>query len=488
MDAAAFPREIQNSVFYFVGIKGTGMAALAELLFRRGGRISGSDVAEKFYTDDVLTDLGIPYFEGFKAAQVPPDAALVVYSAAYSPDTHTELRMARELGLPLLSYPEALAAFSRRMPFGGIAGVHGKTTTTALAGTLVRELGLPGSVLTGSAAANFDGHSTWTGGEDFFIAETCEYRRNFLVFQPRWIILTSIEEDHLDYFKNYADIYSAFLEYCGVLEKGGALIYCADDHGSREAAAEIAGKRKDLRCIPYGIQADGAYRVVSATEKSGAGLFRLAGIDTDFEIHIPGFHTVLNCAAALALVQTISSGLGRPSPSPELLAKGVSSFRGCKRRSEILGEAAGILFMDDYAHHPTALKTTLQGLRSFYPERRIVADFMSHTYSRTQALLDDFAASFSSADIVILHKIYASARETNTHSVSGRLLFEKTRSQHPHAVYFEEVMDAADYLKKELRAGDLFISLGAGNNWQLGKKLFQDFQEIKTKSIQEAVP
>jgi UDP-N-acetylmuramate--alanine ligase len=483
MNFGAFPREIQDALFYFVGIKGTGMAALAELLFRRGGRITGSDVGDKFYTDEVLTSLGIPYFEGFDAAQVPPGAALVVHSAAYSPDTHSELLKAKELGLPLLSYPEALGAFSRRMPFAGIAGVHGKTTTTALAGTLVRELGLAGSVLAGSAVSNFDGHSTWTGGEDFFIAETCEYRRNFLAFQPRWIVLTSIEEDHLDYFRDYADIYSAFLEYCRGLEKGGALIYCADDRGACEAAAELAKTRPDLRCIPYGRQAAGGYRVVFCAEKSGATVFRLAGIDADFEVHIPGFHTVLNCAAALALVQTISADLGLAAPKPELPAKGISAFRGCKRRSEILGEAGGVLFMDDYAHHPTALKTTLRGLKSFYPNRRIVADFMSHTYSRTQALLDDFALSFSGADLVILHKIYASARETNSKGVSGRDLFEKTRGVHSRVVYFEEVMDAADYLKKELKAGDLFITLGAGDNWRLGEKLFR---EMPAKAAGEA--
>jgi UDP-N-acetylmuramate--alanine ligase len=474
MDLGAFPQEIHGSLFYFVGIKGTGMAALAELLFRQGARITGSDVADKFYTDGVLTGLGIPYFEGFDAAQVPPGAALVVYSAAYSPDKHEELLRAKEIGLPLLSYPEALGAFSRRMPFAGIAGVHGKTTTTALAGTLVRGLGLPGSVLAGSAAGNFDGRSTWAGGEDFFIAETCEYRRNFLAFRPRWIILTSIEEDHLDYFRDYADIYSAFLEYCGGLEKGGALVYCADDRGASEAAAQLAEKRPDLRMVAYGRQAPGGWRVVSCEEKSGATVFRLAGIDLDFEVHVPGFHTVLNCAAALALVQTLSADLGLAAPAPEVLAKGISCFRGCKRRSEILGEAGGVLFMDDYAHHPTALQTTLRGLRNFYPNRRIVADFMSHTYSRTQALLDEFARSFSCADSVILHKIYASAREADAGSVSGRDLFEKTRGIHPRAAYFEEVMDAADYLKKELKAGDLFITLGAGDNWRLGEKLFRE--------------
>ncbi|MDR3200779.1 MAG: UDP-N-acetylmuramate--L-alanine ligase [Spirochaetales bacterium] len=482
MNTDAFPKEIKNTRFYFVGIKGTGMAALAELLSRLGAKITGSDVADVFYTDSVLQNLGIPFFQGFNREQVPQDAAMVVYSAAYSAHTHPELLRAKELGLPLMTYPEALGAFSRRMPFAGIAGVHGKTTTTALAGTLVRELGLAGSVLAGSAVSNFDGRSTWPGGDDFFIAETCEYRRNFLAFRPRWIILTSVEEDHLDYFKDYADIRGAFLEYCRKLEKKGALIYCADERGACEVAREIQKERPDLRCIPYGRAADGEYRISHVTQKPGATVFRLAGIDTDFEARIPGFHTVLNAAAAAALVQIIQEDLGLPR-KPEtaaLLAKGVSSFRGSKRRSEILGEAGGILFMDDYAHHPTALKTTLAGLRSFYPGRRIVADFMSHTYSRTAALLDGFASSFDDADLLVLHKIYASAREAKTGGVSGKDLFEKVRPLHPAAVYFEEVMDAADYLKSELRPGDLFITLGAGDNWRLGKKLFDELTAARS--------
>jgi UDP-N-acetylmuramate--alanine ligase len=483
MDAGIFPSEIKNTLFYFVGIKGTGMAALAELFFRQGARVTGSDIAEKFYTDTVLRSLGIPFFEGFDAAQVPRNARAVVYSAAYPPDSHPELLAAKELGIPLFSYPEALGAFSRRLPSAGIAGVHGKTSTAALAGTLIRELGLPGSVLAGSAVNNFDGYSTWTGGGDFFIAETCEYRRHFLFFHPRWIVLTSVEPDHLDYFKSYEDIHSAFVEYCRNLSRDGALIYCADDPGARKVMEDCRGERPGLRCIPYGRGAEGAYRIVSLEEKPGATVFRLAGIDRDFEVHVPGIHTALNCAAAIALTQTIQTGLAAHSPAPDspafpdALVRGIAAFRGSKRRSECLGEAGGILFADDYAHHPTAIKTTLKGFRRFYPGRRIVADFMSHTYSRTAALLEDFAASFTDADIVVLHKIYASAREANSGGISGADLFEKTRKNHPKALYFEEVMDAAAYLRKELKSGDLFITLGAGDNWRLGRRLFDEIKE-----------
>jgi UDP-N-acetylmuramate--alanine ligase len=497
MNIPIFPQELRNISLYFVGIKGTGMAALAELLFRQDARITGSDTEEKFYTDSVLRGLGIPFFEGFDAAQVPRDARAVVYSAAYSPDKHPELLRAKELGIPLFSYPEALGAFSQRLPSAGIAGVHGKTSTAALVGTLIRELGLPGSVLAGSAVSSFDGYSTWVGGQTFFVAETCEYRRHFLFFHPRWIVLTSVELDHPDYFKDYEDIHSAFVEYCRNLSPGGTLVYCADDPGACKVMEDCSRERRDLRYIPYGRRAEGSYRITSLEEKPGATVFRLSGIDRDFEARVPGLHTVLNSAAAIALVQTIQTDLtadnsspkAEPSPipgaplsswpplSPEALVRGIVSFRGSKRRSECLGEAGGILFADDYAHHPTAIKTTLKGFRRFYPERRIVADFMSHTYSRTAALLEDFAASFSDADILVLHKIYASAREINSKGISGKDLFEKTRKHHPRVVYFEEVMDAAAYFCKELKAGDLFITLGAGDNWRLGRRLFDEIKE-----------
>ena len=469
MEQSVLPKNLSGLPLYFVGIKGTGMAALAELFHKLGARVSGSDTRDRFYTDDILRELGIPFHEGFEASQVPAGARLVIYSAAYRADTHPELLRAAELGLPLITYTEALGYYSGFMPSAGVAGVHGKTTTAAMAGTLVRELGLPGSVLAGSAVGNFDGRSTWSGGGEFFIAETCEYRRHFLSFHPRWTVLTSVEADHLDYFADYADILSAFVEYGRRIEKGGALIYCADDPGAREAAEAVGrGRRGDLRFFPYGRTADGPYRIVRTEPGSGSTVFRLEGIGRDFETRIPGFHSVLNASAAVALVRTIASDLGlggrTRESEEEALVRGVASFRGSKRRSEILGEARGILFMDDYAHHPTALRTTLAGLREFHPDRRILADFMAHTYSRTSALLEDFASSFGSADLVILHKIYASARESNTMGISGRDLFEAVRRHHPRVEYFEEPADAAEYLRGELRDKDLFITLGANNN------------------------
>ncbi|GAB4224009.1 MAG: UDP-N-acetylmuramate--L-alanine ligase [Spirochaetales bacterium] len=478
-------KQVSNLSFHLVGIKGTGMAALAELLVRMGARVRGSDTSDTFYTDEILQSLGIPYVEGFQAENLDPAVDYVVYSAAYNPDTHPELIRARSLGLPLFSYPEALGALSSTLPSAGVCGVHGKTTTTALAGTLVKAAGLGGCVLAGSAVSNFGNRSTYFGGKEFFIAETCEYRRHFLHFHPRWIVLTSIEEDHLDYFRDYEDILQAFVEYGMQLPEGGTLIFCADDPGAMEATVRILRARPDVWAIPYGTTAEGPYRIYEVQTGMGVTRFHLDGFPLTFELHVPGEHTVLNATAAIALVCTIREQLMQEAGQggscadaiEEDLVEGLAQFRGSRRRSEILGEVSGILVADDYAHHPTAIRKTLAGFRSFYPERRLVVDFMSHTYSRTKALLDEFSQAFEAAHTVILHKIYASAREKNDGSISGKDLFQAVQRHHSAVYYFEEVMDALPFVQKYLKPGDLFITLGAGDNFRLSHALIEALRQ-----------
>ena len=499
----------EGKKIYFIGIKGTGMAALAEMFQKLGADVSGSDTSEKFYTDEVLKSLSIPYNEGFKRENVPDSADLVIHSSAYSRDKNPELIAAAEKGLTVKEYTEALGAFSADIKSCGIAGVHGKTTTTGILGTVLKTLDLPVSVLAGSAVSNFDGKSTFINGNRYFAAETCEYKRHFLSFHPDLILLTGIEADHLDYFKDYDDIFSAFYEYAEKLPENGTLVYCSDDKGASELALKLKKKRNDLIFIPYGFDAEGDYKITSFIQKEGRICFSLAGFEKEFEVRIPGKHTVLNCAGAAAAAAVISADIKnsaeqikntaasagsnsadekqRPpagnvpaecdSSFTEKLAEGFSAFSGSRRRSEILGERGGILFMDDYAHHPTALKTTIEGFKNFYPGRRIVVDFMSHTYSRTRALLDDFASSFSSADLVIINRIYASAREKGEKSDLDRRFFERVCDFHSNVCYYEEPLSAFEYLKEELKAGDVFITMGAGDNWTLGRKLFESFQD-----------
>ncbi|MDR1278281.1 MAG: UDP-N-acetylmuramate--L-alanine ligase [Treponema sp.] len=475
-----------GAVVYFAGIKGTGMCALAELMFNAGVRVSGSDISEVFYTDAILRELGIPYFESFDPAHIQGPIDLLIHSAAWSPETNVELAEALKRGLPVLKYTDALGAYSAGFDSSGITGVHGKTTTTALAGTLIRGAGLPAQILTGSAVAGFNGHSTLNLGNKYFVAETCEYRRHFLSFHPKRIVLTAVESDHQDYFPTYKSIRDAFVEYGRLLPPGGALIYCADDPGAAEVAGILEKENRGLRFVPYGFCASGDFGITACDVQDEQTLMRVRGFPGEFRLRIPGRHTALDAAAALALTSLLvktefgndegGGENGWNEARRENVRKALEEFRGSKRRSEILGEAGGILFMDDYGHHPTAIKTTLEGLRAFYPRRRLVVSFMSHTYTRTAALLDQFAASFEKADVVFFHKIYASARELYHGGVTGKSLYEKTRALRGEVYYVDEPLDAAAPLEKILKPGDLFLSLGAGNNWPLGERLLAYFR------------
>jgi len=480
---------------YFVGIKGTGVCAMAELMKRAGFKVSGSDIPEEFYTDKILKKLDIPFYEDIDTTRIKKDIDMVIYSAAYSVETNPELAKAAELKIPMIKYTDALGAWSAMFDSTGVCGVHGKTTTTAMCGVLMRAAGLPAQVLVGSAVLDFDEMSTISLGSKYFIAEACEYRKHFLSFHPSRIILTSVESDHQDYFPTYESIRGAFVEYCRLLPEGGQLFYCADDQGASEVAGIIKKDDRNIKLIPYGFTAFGDYQIVSYNIDSAScsgdsrarTVFTLAGFKEAgvFKLSIPGRHEVLNAAAAFALANELTKNENGKLLS-ELQIQSIKSafenFKSTKRRSEIIGEAGGILFMDDYGHHPTAIKTTLEGIKSFYPDRRLIVSFMSHTYTRTSFLLNEFATAFNDADVVFFHKIYASARENYKGGVNGKTLYEKAASvrngisnenMRRDTYYIEEYDDAFSPLCEILKERDIFLTLGAGNNWPLGVKLFE---------------
>ncbi|HVP17615.1 MAG TPA: UDP-N-acetylmuramate--L-alanine ligase [Spirochaetia bacterium] len=472
-----FPQSLAGFRIHLVGIKGTGMAALAEILSARGARVSGSDTSETFYTDALLRKLSIPFAEGFAPENLPPDTQLVVHSAAYRPEENPELLEASARGIPMIEYPQALGELSRLSDSSGVSGVHGKSTTTALCGVILKSWGMPATVLVGAEVPAFGARSTLIMGSRYFVAETCEYRRHFLNFHPARILITSVEPDHLDYFKDQEDLLDAFAEYGALLPVRGQLVYCADEPGAASAALRILSRRDDLVGVPYGRSAQGPFRIVDESAGEGCSGFALAGWQQRFSLKVPGAHTVLNAAGALALCSLLWSREHPRAPSLDLVsaAAAISDFNGSRRRSEVVGEAAGVLFLDDYAHHPTAITATLQGFKRFYPKRRLIVDFMSHTYSRTRSLLHEFGQCFASADLVVLHRIYASARESNEGGMTGRDLFNEVSAHHGNVRYFEEPREAVPFLTSELQPGDLFVTMGAGDNWKLGRELLRSF-------------
>lgn len=524
---AEFPKIIKGTHFHLVGVKGTGVAALAELLAARGAVITGSDVAEVFYTDAILNRLGIKA-QPFSGGNITDDIQCVVHSSAYSVETNPDLIEAARRGVPILLYTEALGAVSALSYSAGICGVHGKTSTAGLTGTILSRLPLDCQVLAGSVITSFgDGEPSCVmtrggngGARHYFAAETCEYQRHFMQFHPQKIVLTAIESDHQDYYPTYEDILKAFVEYLLLLPDGGEVIYCADDAGAAEAVRLAQEQRPDIKATPYGVTAEGDYHVTFGTVGDGVQYFSL-GCIKDFALYISGRHEVLDAAAAVALSRAFlfADGLNAADYDDDI-RRGVALFKGGKRRSEVVGRRTiggnDTIFIDDYGHHPTAIRTTLAGYRQFYKGRRMVVDFMSHTHTRTAALLDEFAASFKDADDVIINDIYGSARERKearevpesprasrgerdsceavyrgtaseckAHqgiSVTGEVLAKRTAEHHRHVVYAPKFEDAAREAKKILSEplpdqypdGCLFVTMGAGDNWKVGEIVDSD--------------
>ena len=514
------PENLNGIHIHFVGIKGTGMAALVEILYNCGAVITGSDVAERFYTDDILEKLGISALP-FSKDNINSEIQYVIYSSAYKLDVNPDLIQAVKMNIPCLLYTQALGSYSSRSYSCGICGVHGKTSTTGLAGTILKELDfIPSQVLAGSVINSFGNTCTYTSslvknnqpvyknvnsGAKIFVAETCEYQRHFMSFCPQKIVLTSVESDHQDYYPTYEDIRDAFVDYICKLPQNGDLIYCADDKGAVETALLAYNKRPDINLIPYGQNAGGDFKLTYKTVENEKNrfsikLFENADPSCEFYLKVPGKHEVLDAAAAVTLVCQLIRFYGKhPADYEKQISLGLSNFMGGKRRSEIVRHfksksGKDVLVIDDYGHHPTAVKTTLEGFREFYKGRKIIVDFMSHTYSRTQALLKEFAASTDSADIIILNKIYSSAREkASDFNITGKTLYEETLKHiekkskevkidlkpEEKVYYFEEPLDSVAFIQKEIDKplskdypdGYLFVTMGAGDNWKIGKEI-----------------
>ncbi len=480
------PNSFSGVHFHFVGIKGTGMVALVEILHARGAVITGSDVSERFYTDEVLEKLGIKALP-FSEKNITSSVQFVIYSSAYSVEKNPDLIAAKKQGLPMMLYSEALGAISQASYSCGVCGVHGKTTTTGLCGTLLKELPLSSQVLAGSIIKSFGDSCTMTKGHDYFVAETCEYQRHFMAFAPKKIILTSVESDHQDYYPTYEDIREAFVDYICKLPQDGQVIYCADDKGACEAVEIALKKRNDVIAVPYGVNAAGDYKLKLGRVEKGVHYFDVASLG-ECAVCVPGDHNVRNACAALALVCELLKTDGKnPLDYIKELKNGLKNFAGGKRRSEIVGRAKtpvgqDVIFIDDYGHHPTAIKTTLAGFKEFYKGHKIIVDFMSHTYTRTAALLEEFASSFDSADKVIINKIYGSAREdASAAKVTGEILAEHAKKYHKDVLYAGEFDEAAELGLKMLSEpsggeypdGYVFVTMGAGDNWKVGNLILE---------------
>jgi UDP-N-acetylmuramate--alanine ligase len=446
------------STYHFIGVGGIGMSGLAELLLRRGFTVSGSDLAAGPITRR-LEELGLKFFQGHRAEHLG-DADIVVHTTAVKED-NPELAAARARGLTVLRRGEMLAKLMEGHTQVAITGMHGKTSTTAMTAAILRAGGLDPTVVVGSVWDSL-GSNAVLGRGGYFVAESDESDGSFALLSPQISVITNLDREHLDYYRDLEHIQEMFAAYLRRLPSGAKVIAWADDPHLRPVLRHHAG---DLLTYSFNPGAD-----FRATDLEPAGLgyrCRLAHRGRDLgvlEVPLAGSHYVLNAMAAAA----VGYSLGLDFP---VWRAGLRDLGQIQRRCQVKGEARGVTVLDDYGHHPAEIAATLAGLAAAFPARRLVVAFQPHRYSRTAALLPEFFPVFAQAGLVFITEIYA-ASEAPRPGVSGRAVFEGIRAAGHPAVHFVAEKDAvADIIMKHVEEGDLVLTLGAGDIWKSGEEL-----------------
>jgi len=442
---------------HFIGIGGYGMSGLAFVLLQSGYSVSGSDLRNCALTR-LLAQAGAKVFLGHRAEQIG-DAQLVVYSTAI-PEHNPELLAARERKIPLWHRSELLAAVFNEKKGVAVAGAHGKTTTTAMIALLMERGGFePTSIIGGEVS--FLGGNARLGKGHHVVAEACESDHSFLRYRPALALVTNIEADHLEHYGGTFDrLVAAYTVFINNVKEGGTAVLCADDPLLRDLRHHIRPA-----VVTYGFDAAADFRVGRAVMEGLGSRFTVYlndGYIGEFSLQVPGEHNILNALGAMAAAHCC----GVPLPGME---ESLRSFTGVKRRFEILGEAAGIMVVDDYAHHPTEVRATLAAARG--SGRRIICVFQPHRYTRTSFLWSEFVEAFHGAEILLLDDIYAAGEKPMDGISTGRLA-EQLQERGHRGVHFlsgREQLVAA--LQQMTRRGDLVITMGAGDIGQVGRRL-----------------
>ncbi len=452
----------QYKNIHCIGIGGIGLSAIAEILLSEGYRVSGSDMKESEMTAK-LARAGARIFIGHRAENVE-DAELLIYSAAVGKD-NPELVRAKEKQLPVLSRAEMLGLLMEKYENSiAISGTHGKTTTTSMVSLILDRAAFSPTILVGGNLAEINGNVK-VGNSKYFVTEACEYMDSFLSLKPKMEIILNIDSDHLDYFKDIDHIVSSFDRFAHLVPSTGKIIaYDANPFVNR-VIQELDN------VITFGLNENCDYCARSIRfDENGMPSFDVynAGVLINrVQLCIPGEHNILNALAAFACTHT----LGVPS---ELIKETLESYHGTQRRFDIVGTtAAGVKIVDDYAHHPTEIKATLDASQNV-PHNRLWCLFQPHTYTRTMALFDDFAEAFSKADKLILAEIYA-AREKNIYKISSAQLAERIKEKHPEkeVLFIESFEEMADYVSENAEPGDMVITMGAGDIYKVGEMLLK---------------
>jgi UDP-N-acetylmuramate--alanine ligase len=444
---------------HMVGIGGIGMSGIAEILLDQGFEVSGSDRQLSEITER-LTKLGAKIYKGHAAKNLD-EADVVVYSSAVHQD-NPELIAASEKKIPVIRRAEMLAELMR-MKYGiAIAGTHGKTTTTSMTSLVLMEGGLDPTVIVGGKLSSFGGTNARLGHGEYIVVEADEFDRSFLQLTPVIAAITTLEREHLDIYTDLEDIKRAFVEFANKVPFYGFVILCLDEPSIQEILPLIRKK-----VVTYGLNAQSDLRAVNISFHESMSTFNLLRHGKDLgeiRLKVPGLHNIKNAMAAVGI------GLELGIDFREI-KKAVESFTGVYRRLEIKADTNGVMVVDDYAHHPTEVKATLSALKSGWPQKRVVAVFQPHLYSRTRDFHDEFGRSFLNADVLIVTEVYA-AREEPIQGITGELIVNDARSfGHKEAYYVQDKKQLPEFLVKTLKPGDIVVTLGAGDISRYGDEI-----------------
>jgi UDP-N-acetylmuramate--alanine ligase len=445
---------------HFVGIGGSGMSGIAEVLINLGYAVSGSDQRRSAVTDR-LASLGARIYEGHGAENVA-EAQVVVTSTAVRPD-NPEVVQARRHGIPVIPRAEMLAELMRLKYGVAVAGSHGKTTTTSMVAMVLDKGGLDPTVVVGGRVGTL-GSGARLGRGEFMVAEADESDRSFLKLSPTVAVVTNIDREHLDTYKDLADVQEAFLNFVNKVPFYGAAVLCLDDGPVQDILPRV-----ERRVVTYGItrQAEVSARDVAlgpmgSTYTACSGETSLGTI----ALAVPGAHNVMNSLAAVAVGLDLGVAFAA-------VKEGLASFTGVDRRFQIRGEARGVTVVDDYGHHPTEIRATLETLRGRAGTRRTVVLFQPHRYTRTQHLWDDFCRAFHLADVVLLSDIYPAGEDPVEGVTAEALADAMGKRGHRQAIYAGPMKAAIERLCEEVREGDVVLTLGAGSVWTAGDELLR---------------
>jgi UDP-N-acetylmuramate--alanine ligase len=444
---------------HFVGIGGIGMSGIAEILHHQGFRITGSDL-QKSENTEYLRRLGIDVKIGHSAENIS-SADVVVYSSAVVPSENPETLEADRLGIPVLRRAEMLAEISRLQYTIAVSGTHGKTTTTSLCGLLLINAGFDPTVIVGGRLHSLGGTNARLGAGEWTVVEADEFDRYFLQLSPTIGIVNNIEPEHLDIYADFEDLKKAFTEFLNKVPFYGVVVAGIDDQGVKQIHSQI--KRK---VVTFGTSKVADFRAEEITfaqkQTSFEVFFKNDPLGKVF-LNIPGFHNVKNALATIAVGFELGIDF-------ETIKQTLFEFSGVYRRFEIKLEKDGIMIVDDYAHHPSEVQATLKAARNGW-NKRIIAIFQPHTYTRTKFLCDEFGASFDDADVLIVTDVYP-AREKPIEGVSGKIIADAVIGMgHKNVHYIPEFEQIPEVVKSLLQGQDMIITIGAGNIWKVAERL-----------------